>query len=44
MLSKKKCFLSDWLEINESGKNDKNCTKLQALIYNLLFDIIDKKY
>ena len=37
-------FLGDWLEIKQSGKNDKNITKLQSVIYDLIFDIIDSKY
>jgi len=41
---KQKSFLSDWLEINQSGKYDKNVTKLQSVIYDLIFDIIDSKY
>jgi hypothetical protein len=41
---RKKSFLSDWLEIKESGKKDKSITKIQSIIYNLLFDIIDSKY
>ena len=39
-----KSFLGDWLEIKKSGKNDKNVTKLQSVIYDLMFDIIDSKY
>jgi hypothetical protein len=41
---RKKSFLSDWLEIKESGKKDKSITKIQSIIYNLLFDIFDSKY
>ena len=41
---KQKSFLGDWLEIKKSGKNDKNVTKLQSVIYDLMFDIIDSKY
>jgi hypothetical protein len=37
-------FLSDFLSIDKSASNDKNITKLQAKIYDKIFDTFNKEY